>query len=343
MFDSIIAKVGNEISDLKSIIDWQGAMREGFYNGQIALSSPDGTINVSEIATPDNINWSLFVHCAAVSRLYAILEDGVNEIAARYISILVKLNPIYSSLEENTRVQYRLGVAQILSKWKAQRSLYSHIVEDEITAGLADGLRGKSYELLPDAFLTDSDNYRPDTINRIFGRLGFENIFASISNAEGIVALCADRGTEPAENVLNQLVAYRNEAAHGRVDSILSTRELTNFSDIVELIVRELGVILSSKLLKSGETTGHSKVIGKVEHRYSNNAVGVKTISAHTIQVGDSIFVGKKKLVKLEVKSLRIGASDRESINLSVEPEFGLGLDCGVVVGASIYVWNGIS
>lgn len=231
-----------------------------------------------------------------------------------------------------------MGVAQILLKWKSSNSLYSNLSEDLIAAGLADGLRNKSYALLADAFLIDSDNYRTDTVNRIFKRLGFADVFAGIRKASSIVDFCSKLGSESADSYLNDFVRVRNDAAHGNVTSVSSSTEILNYAEFAELVIKELATLLMARVMRDGVASGLSTRLGGVLHVFANNVVGVLSSSNLTIKVGDTLYAGKKQLESVTVVSLRIVKKEHSELNLSQGLEFGLELDKKISEGAELYV-----
>lgn len=342
MFSPLINKLSKELADIKEIICWQENLRATVY-AQIGAPQPiqlsDEALGAIQKLAPSKVAWQLFDHCASVSRIYGLFEQAVGELIVEYVQYIPKTTPIYSELCEDIRVQYRLGVSHILSKWKPSKSLFSDLPEDVIVAGLADGLRNQPYALLADAFLIDSDNYRTDTINRIFKRFGFEDAFAGIRKAPSIVNFCSNLGSDSADSYLNEFVRVRNEAAHGNIASICSSNEIVDYAEFVELVVKELASLLLSRMLRDGIAAGHSKLLGRVLHSYANNIVGVVSSSDLIIKNGDIFYAGKKQLEPVQVVSLRICTKELLEISLSPNQEFGLKLDKNIPVGADLYRW----
>lgn len=342
MFDLATNKLSTELANITKVICWQEQLRTTVYlpsGATLPFTLGDQALAQLQRQAPSKVAWQLFDHCAAVSRIYGLFEQVLEELVAEYIAFIPVATPNYSNLLEETRVQYRLGVAQILLKWKSSKSLYSDLSEDMIAAGLADGLRNKSYSLLADAFLTDSDNYRTDTVNRIFKRLGFDDIFAGIRKASSIVDFCSKLGSESADSYLNEFVRVRNDAAHGNVTSVSSSTEILNYAEFVELVVKELAKLLITRLIRDGVAARHSKRLGSVLHVFSNNVVGVSSSSDLTIKNGDTLYAGKKQLESVTVVSLHVGRTEHSEIKLSQEFEFGLGLDKKISEGAELFYW----
>src|SRR5207248_926469 len=113
--------------------------------------------------------------------------------------------------------------------------------------------RSQQYSLLSDAFLTDTDNYRADTLKKLFRRCGFADAFASVTKHDEVSEFCkANLGTETAESFLNEFVRTRNEAAHGSTTATASVKEITNYASFVLLVVRVLASVLRSRAIRDG-------------------------------------------------------------------------------------------
>lgn len=344
MFSTVITQLSKELEDVKEIVSWQDNLRATVF-ARIGDSPPifieDGALKAIQERAPNKLAWQLFDHCAAVSRIYALFEQAVGDLVAEYLAFLPGIAPDYADLHENTRLQYRLGVAQILSKWKSTKSLYSYLTEDVIAAGLADGLRKKPYSLLRDAFLIDTDNYRTDTITRIFKRFGFEDSFSWVRKAPSIQEFCDNLGTDSADSYLNEFVLVRNEAAHGNIQSISSAKEIIAYAEFIRLVVEELAALLRSHMLRTGVTAGCAQVLGEVLHVFSGNIVGVSSSSLSTIKNGDKLYAGNKRIEPVTIVSLRVGAVDYPEIALTAGFEFGAKLDKKIPAGSSLYRWTG--
>lgn len=125
-------------------------------------------IDILRNGAPDKLAWQILDSSAAVTRTYALWEQAICDLVEEYVGEISRLHPTYAGLAEAVRINHRVGVGYILSKWSPVNTLFSALSEEAIADGLVNGLRGNTYKLLTDAFLTDSDNYRADVVNRIF-------------------------------------------------------------------------------------------------------------------------------------------------------------------------------
>jgi hypothetical protein len=86
----------------------------------------------------------------------------------------------FQSLPEGIRKGHRTGVAEILSRLTGGR--YDHLSEEVVLQGIHDGVTGKTpYSLLLDAFILDGPNFRADTLNELFARVGISSGWAWVS------------------------------------------------------------------------------------------------------------------------------------------------------------------
>ncbi|MDN5935376.1 MAG: hypothetical protein L0H75_04245 [Nitrosospira sp.] len=333
------------MDDVKNVIQWQNDLRSTLHvsiGSSPSIEIKEELLEVIRLQAPEKLAWQLFDHCAAVTRIYALFEQAICELVKEYLVFLSCITPEYQNLQECTRIQYRIGVANILSKWKSSKSLYSNITEDAIAAGLADGLRKKPYVLLAEAFLVDTDNYRTDTINRLFNRFGFSNAFAWVSHSVSIKEFCnRNLGTETAESYLNNFVQVRNEAAHGSTTSISSAGEILNYAEFSLLVITELASLLRYKIVKTGKSIGRTEILGDVLHVWAGNVVGVSSSSITTISSGDMLYAGDKRLELVTVVNLKVGKTDHDCIKLTPKFEFGAKLDKKIKVGSRLYRWIG--
>jgi hypothetical protein len=342
MFDTALSTLSQELTDLTNVVDWQNKLRDTIFPqanqaSPFAVEAP--TLAILQAAAPSKLTWRLIDHCAAIGRIYAAFELSIIELVEEYAAIAPRVFPQYSDLHEDLRTNYRVGIGHVLSKWSANHSAYGQVAENAIAAGLADGLRGSSYTLLPDAFLTDSDNYRPDTLNRVFRRIGFADAYSTVSKNPEIDDFCTNSlfGSHTAESYLTKLVRDRNDAAHGNVSQVAAIGELRNYAKFTYLVASALATMLRTRLVKSGLTSGVSSAVGEVLLAYSNNIVGVRSCGNGAIQIGQKVFCGKKSLEGATVLSIQQEKNTLHQLQLVAGTEFGLRLDRKLSVGAQLF------
>jgi hypothetical protein len=342
MLDSPALELRRELENLVALVRWQDGLRgtvHSFSSGAAPLALDAGALAIMRTKAPDKLTWQIFDHCAAVTRIYALFERAVAELVEEYLSFLSKAFPAYEDLPDDVRNQFRVGVGFILSKW-GPKSLYSNVREDTIAAGLADGLRKKSYSLLADAFLIDTDNYRTDTLIRLFKKIGFDDAFSWLCQSDSIVEFRkAHLGTDTPESFLDEFVRTRNEAAHGSSTNIASLGQLEKYAQFLVLVTESFTALLRSRLIRVGIRAGHSVHLGNVIADWSANVIGVRAITSATISVGDNLYAGKKQIDPVTVVSLRVANTEHATLSLTPDFEFGVKLDRRIRTGADLYRW----
>lgn len=343
MFESVLSRLRSALNDLSAVVDWHDRLRKTIFShpGEIRpISIGEAELELLLSAAPDKLTWRLFDHCASITRIYAAFEQCIVDLVQEYVIHLPKVFPTYELLDQDVRVSHRIGVGHVLMKWSATQPMYGRIAETTIAGGLVDGLRGSSYTLLADAFLTDSDNYRPDTLNRVFKKIGFNDAYSFVKNSSAITEFCANRllGEHTADSYLNKFVKDRNDAAHGDVSEIANVEDLKNYATFTTLVAETLASLLCSNLVKSGIASGMTFEVGEIVRRYSNNTIGVRATGTSIISVGQQLYAGKKTIEPVTIISLRQGATDSAEIHVTSGTEFGARLDRKVVDASKLYV-----
>lgn len=344
MFAITLNSAESQFGDLMALVNWQDKVRE-------TLTTPTGvatpiildqpTIDILASELPPKKFWQTYDHCAAVGRGYSIFEDAVEKLVREYLELLTKITPSYVSLIDAVRTQHRVGIAHVMGKWSIEKSFYSSLKEVDLAGGLVDGLRGGSYGILAEAFLTDSDNYRWDTLDRIFRKIGFDGALASISeNAEVQAFQQGQLGGESVSGRLNSFVKLRNEAAHGSVDTVLSANELHTSLQLLSVLLSAFAGLLRWDLTQKAVGSKAAVHLGTLVKRYSNQVFGVRGTEVGTVKPGDKVLVGKKALRYVEIVSLKIRDDAVEQVNIEKDFEFGVKLAANTAEGSEVYIWK---
>lgn len=344
MFSALIRRFRTSVAEVKSVVDWQDSLRDTLNNP--SNPAPRMTLSATSLGAlqaraPNRIVWQTFDHCAAVTRLYALFEDVVSDLVVEYADHLPLVYPTYASLRERLRIQHRVGVGLILTKWSTTNPLYKSLAERDIAAGLADGLRANAYRILADAFLVSPENFRFSALSRLFGDLGFSDAMSFVKKSDQITLFLQNRlsSRETVESYLDGFIQVRNEASHGTISAVVSAREITNYADFLTILIDVLALLLRSDLIKSGVASGRSIAIGEVIHVFSRNIVGVNAIESCTISVGQRLYVGKRGIDTLQIASIQTGNTPHRTLPLTAGSQLGIGFDRPCKLGARIYQW----
>ncbi len=335
MFWSTVERTRKDLRDLKSVVGANERLRDLIFS--FGSDQPGGSLEQKFFSiqkeSPAKSVWALYDHCAAVTRLYAIFEDFVDSIVKEYLEALPGIYPSYINLPATVINQHRLGVAQILSKL-GDKGLFKHLSERDALTGISEGNLGRDYVLLPDAFLTDTQNYRVDQVNQVFSYLDIVNIWAGVEKHRALLQYMLSRDSnETPRTILNKLVEDRNFASHSSVSYVMSTPELISLASFLEAAVLAISEIVRKKCISLECAFGMRLEQFHVLHTYSNQIAGVRFLGGN-IKIGDSLLVLAGDGAYLaQVTSIRNGSTVLENAGCDVYPELGLGLDVGVRKG----------
>lgn len=236
MFQELMVTVRENISTVRSIIKTNDRLREIAF-GENAVREHESNEYAELFTTliqdiPRAREWRVYEHCSVVTRLYAIYERFVEDLATDWIQQLPKLFSRYSDLEERVRDTHQMGVGQLLLNLKKNR--FRHLSLDRVVRGLFRGVTDEDkYELLPDAFLLHEQNLRKEVLEKLFADAGIPNTWKWVEK---------HRFVKNIENIeLDELINYRNDAAHGApIDNFLGSEALLELCDFVESLCQAL-------------------------------------------------------------------------------------------------------
>jgi len=342
MFDNVLARLDKEIDALRAVVQWHDSIRTLIYGNvpDEPFKIDPASLELLKQLAPVKLDWQLFDHYAAVTRIYAVFEQCIIELVEEYVGYLPRIYSGYIDLCQDLRTSHRVGVGHVLMKWSATQPIYGKLTEDQIACGLVDGLRGNAYTLLPEAFLTDSDNYRPDTLNRVFKKIGFDSAFSWVNQSEEISEFCLNElgGQYNPETYLSEFVKHRNDTAHGDVGTVAAVAEIKRYSEFSRLVAKSLADLLRSTLIKDSVRCNLSSIFGAIKRRFTGNIYGVVASGEQSVSVGDTIYVGKKRLYKAKIIGLKVVADSFDSLALTEAMEFGLQLDISVPAESALYI-----
>ncbi|NER02947.1 MAG: hypothetical protein F6K17_10080, partial [Okeania sp. SIO3C4] len=230
MFDNLLEIVNVNINSIRAIIQTNDRLRKIVEDRRANIQRPKDNQEIIALlkGVPNEKEWELYEHCAVVTRLYAIYERFVEELISTWLQYLPQLVENYLELDEKIQHTHREGVGRILVEFKKDR--FKDLSENQVIRGLFYGTtnQNKNYQLLPEAFLLHDQNLRKDILEKLFADAGIADTWKWVINHRKIKHFVEEiRGNQnTAEGELNQLISYRNEAAHGVVYQILGTQEL---------------------------------------------------------------------------------------------------------------------
>jgi hypothetical protein len=289
---------------------------------------------------PDKLDWQIYDHCAALTRLYAAYERFVGELVSEYVRLLPKLYVKYSDLPTSITTQHRVGVGHILLKI-GEKGPYKNLEEQVIVRELAAGLGGASeYTLLADAFFIDRQNLRFEMLCRLFSVLGFKNCGRSINRHPQVMEFIKGEraDTSSAEKELSDFIEYRNEAAHRKVENVLAIDAIGAIGRFVVAVATALAEMVEEGVLRRRMELNHySHVLSVSEVHYDGYVVVGTPIANVNITVGDElILLGKNVCRRVKLESMQLNGQPVQYTTGDGATEIGFRLNKRAQVGAEL-------
>ncbi|MEG4633736.1 MAE_28990/MAE_18760 family HEPN-like nuclease [Microcoleus sp. AR_TQ3_B6] len=346
MFDELLKTVCLKISTVRSMIKINDRLRKIVSQDSSDIKelkeNPEFAALIEEIPSKDE--WRIYDRSAVVTRLYAIYERFVEDLISDWLRRMPDLVPRYSDLGEKIQNTHREGIGRLLIDIKKNR--FQHLSVEKVVQGLSCGITdtGK-YELLPDAFLLHEQNLRKETLETVLKNAGIDEAWKWVSNHKEIKYFVEEvRGRQnTAEGELNQLVDYRNEAAHGSTNQILGTQELLDLGDFVEALCKSLADLVTYKIILLQKALGLVREIGEITEWFKKQQAYVAKVQKVTLTVEERVFLVlvNDKLsycYAAKIESIELNDIFHNQVEITSEEEVGLKFDRDARTGLTIYV-----
>jgi hypothetical protein len=352
MFSSFTNRLVVEVATIKLVLDAHDTLRALVYPREpggdptetqppregVPMTDLDKHLDEIRGSGLSKPSWQVYDHCAAFTRLYAVYEQFVEDLASDYLRVLPDLYRKYVDLHPNVQKQHRIGIGQILMKL-GKDGPYKELDEGSVIKGWSEGLAGNPrYTLLPDAFLIDPQNYRAERLASLFRYLGIEDCWTWIENHPMVLEFMAHKRdvNETPKTLLHDFVEYRNKASHTKVGDIVATEEIKSIADFVAVLSQALAELVMKRVIQQKTNLGEAARAGKVLNKFSNLIVGAQ-MSAGTVAVGDELVVIHKDSCYIaEVISIQIEQSPYKKLDVQEGQEIGLRLSKRANKGAEL-------
>lgn len=344
MFAHLTSQLESEVQSALKVLAISDAIRDFFISRHDFLSTvgpqlpadPDETAQTLHMLgsfvpdIPDKVDWQVYDHCAAVTRIYAVYERFVSDLVGEYVRMLPKLYGKYSELPLPVTKQHRRGIGHILLKL-GETGLYKNIEEEVVVAQLAAGLSGATgYTLLTEAFFIDRQNLRFEAVVRLFGSLGFENAGRRIENHPRILDFMSKERPEgsSAEKELLTFIGYRNEAAHKKVENLLSKDETGAVGRFVCALGHALADLVKYETYRRHLDLNHYLVVCKIVETHHEGKIVIGTPeSGIGLKVGDEVIVWGEKVCRIAtIESIQLNGSNVDEATGDGAHEIGIRL-----------------
>ncbi len=347
MFDELIKTLIANIATIRAILQTNDRLRSIVFKKE-GVNDDKLEEKTEFIAlidkVPDETEWQIYDHCAAVMRLYAIYERFVEDLISDWLLLIPELVSCYSNLEDKIQNTHREGIGRLLVDLNKNR--FQHLSIEKVVQGLFNGITSAGqYELLPEAFLLHEQNLRKEVLAKLFADAGIENAWEWVKNHREINNFVEEvRGSQnTAEAELKQLIDYRNEAAHGFVDQILGTQELLDLGDFVESLCKSLSELVTYHVILGQTSTGKAREIGKITEWLKEPKAAIAKVNKVTLTLDKNLFlvlVNKKSsyCYLAKIISIRINDIQTDKVEINDETEVGLKFDIDAKKGMSLYL-----
>jgi len=347
VFQELLSKAKNNIFTVRSIIKTNENLR------RIISSSADKQFQksddylkiIKEIKqdVPEMTEWRIYDHCAAVTKLYAIYENFVEDLIRDWLGSLPQLCLNYTDLDERIRNTHKLGVGRLLLDLNKNR--YEHLAIEDVVSGLYLGINEEtSYELLPDAFLFHEQNLRREILEKLLADAGILNSWTWIDKHKSIKNFVEEvRGSQnTAEGELNELISYRNDAAHGAlIDDFLRSNALLELCDFVESLCQSLNDLFVYQVICQKAKNGEATKIGKITEWFKKPKAGVAKVNNATLYVKCKLYLISQNLSwcqPVTIDSIKIDDNSVKEISAINEIEIGLKFNVDAREGLDLYL-----
>lgn len=298
------------------------------------------------IQTLGKPQWQSYNYCAALTRLYVVYEEFVEVLIKEWLGLLPTIRA-YSDLGDRIQNTHQEGVGRLLLELKKKR--FQHLNVDNVVRSLFNGVSGHSnYELIPEAFLLHEQNLRKEVLDKLFADAGIEKAWAWVEKHREVTRFFEEvLGDDiTAEAQLNELIDYRNEAAHQvMIDETITSELLLHLCEFIKAICQALSELVTYHILFCKTSNGQAREIGKISQWYDKAQAARARINSGTLSVGGTVFLVNKNAChccSARIESIRLNDEEAsETLELERETQIGLKFDVPAKKGLSLYVMDG--
>ena len=287
-----------------------------------------------------------FNYNSNIISLYGYFEQYIESIIEEYVS---KLVVIVEQFDKN-------GITikqQFYNKWeklynKLAYPKYAHLTEEKLIQSLYDTKIANKNHLIPEYYFQNGGNYKHSVLCDCFVSLGIENISQNIKFYEPLHSYFINKGIyDQNENILyeilNDLVARRNDVAHGNYNSILDISYFKDYIDFIEMYAKSLNALLIDNLYML-KWEGKNSPIIEINHLYHNTIVEVE-VEDFVVEVGDKILVKEPdgnfpKFSIREITSIRKNDVEKNEFLTYARDTVALGLSMNIKKRSKFKILN---
>ena len=237
----------------------------------------------------------IFNYRANIISLYGCFEHFIEALIKEYIGDLSQICKSFDKLDKKIRRGYVVNWKTLHGKLSFPK--YSDISEKEMIESLYLSIVEGHNKIMEECYLKNGGNYNHRMVMDSFCELGLDNLDTILGKYHPLNEFLQQEGLQDMESeskyrMLNSLVQYRNNIAHGvDPDNILSVHEFTDYLDFLEKYAKAVALYVNDSYWgKYWEIKAKDKVL-KPDKVYPKIGVAEFTIANVILYQGQKIIM----------------------------------------------------
>lgn len=292
-------------SDIHLYLELVDKQKEFVLSGKEMLDYSTGKIdetvfnNVSDhIQKTKSLLNAAVLYNAIIISLYGNFERYVDDLLTAYVCCLGTEYTQYDSLPDGLREKHIKKAADYLANEQRYKSMA--LSKESVIAQLFNCLVENKTDSLPkEFFIRHGGNLKTDELISLFSSFGFNNVDGYLKNTKSFrdfQRFAELDNPDEWKEILDDLVAQRNQVAHGRVENRVALSDLSSrYIPVLNAICKSLIEIIVEKVLS--ELFAQEKLVelNPIIQVWNKKIVG--------INVGDKRFFVGERLVAMSTKN----------------------------------------
>ena len=185
-------------------------------------------------------------------------------------------------------------------------------------------------------------NLRKDILEKLLTESGVDNPWEWLKNSRHIKKFFKKNPTT-AEAKLNELIEFRNDAAHrGTINDVLGLEALLELCDFMEALSESLTELVTCQVIQRKKIIEQAIKIGQITEWFpkSKAAILKSEIDQIKLSIETEVFLidDKAYCQTVKIKSIRINDTARDEIQTIKEMEIGLTFGVDVRKDLNVYI-----
>jgi hypothetical protein len=328
MFSALLHRVEDRCAVLENFLRLCDAVDEVGSDPSSALFRE---LQVLGIREPNITEDRVFRHCAVMTQLYGLYESFSESMLSAWLFRLPRYYAL-PDLPEGFKNAYRHGIARIIQNVDHRR--YRHISLPGVVEKYLAALQGASpWEFVNEALTLHDANLRQSEFVTMFNSVDLTGVWQSLEKNAHILNFKAETDSdESLENLVLDLVTFRNEASHGTPDEILGSDTLREWVAFVRAFCSALADVITHRIVAAEVANQPESVIGIVTETFKNNTV-VAICDRGSLSVGETIyFLRQSDCTSAAIESLQL--NDVPQLEIHID---GPGVEVGVRTSTRVH------